>query len=239
MKYFVLNHKMNLTYPEILSYREQVQKLNFSRVHFVVVPSYPYLSFFRNCSFEVGSQNVAFRKDGALTGEVSASQLSSLGVSYTIVAHSERRHVMKENDSDFIAKIALLLETNIKPIFCIGETQQEREQGLTDDVLKAQIEAVFSHFSIAELKNIILAYEPVWAIGTGKVAQNEDIFKTISTLKEFVLSQYQVDLPVLYGGSVNPSNISSLETVSNIDGYLIGGAGLDPNKIEAMLREVH
>lgn len=239
MKYFVLNHKMNLTYSEILSYQEQVQKLDFSRVHFVVAPSYPYLSFFRNCPFEVCSQNVSFRKDGALTGEVSASQLSSLGVSYTIVAHSERRHIMKESDSDFIAKITLLLETNIKPIFCIGETQQEREQGLTDYVLKTQIEAIFSHFSMAELKNIILAYEPVWAIGTGKVAQNEDIFHTISSLKEFIVSKYQVDLPVLYGGSVNPSNIKSLETVTNIDGYLIGGAGLDPNKIEAMLREVH
>lgn len=238
MKYFVLNHKMNLTYPEILTYKEQIQKLDMSNVHFVVVPSFPYLSLFKDTSYDVGSQNVAFRAYGALTGEVSALQLSSLGVTYTIVAHSERRQIMKETDTDFVRKIELLLQTNIRPIFCIGETETEREQGNTNDILASQIEGVFSSLDASHLQSIILAYEPVWAIGTGKVARNEDIEKTVSYIKEFVSTRYHVDLPVLYGGSVNPSNIASLEVVSNIDGYLIGGASLDPKKIEAMLKEV-
>ena len=238
MKYFILNHKMNLTYSEILSYCEQIQKIDFSHVDFVVIPSYPYFSAFQNCSFKLGSQNVAFQKDGALTGEVSAKQLSSMGISYTIVAHSERRNIMKEKNSDFIAKMSLLLEENIKPIFCIGETAEERDKNLTNDVLKRQISEVFSKFSSTELQSIIIAYEPIWAIGTGKVPQNEDIFNSIDVIKRFVFSEYQIHLPVLYGGSVNPSNIASLEQVSNIDGYLIGGAGLDPQKVDAMLKEV-
>lgn len=238
MKYFVLNHKMNLSYPEILTYKEQIQKLDISNVHFIVVPSFPYLPLFKDASYGVGSQNVAFRAYGALTGEVSALQLSSLGVTYTIVAHSERRQIMKETDADFIQKIELLLQTNIRPIFCIGETETEREQGKTNDVLASQIEGVFSSFDTSNLQSIILAYEPVWAIGTGKVASNEDIEETVSNIKEFVSTHYHVDLPVLYGGSVNPSNIASLEVVPNIDGYLIGGASLDPKKIVEMLKEV-
>lgn len=238
MKYFILNHKMNLTYPEILTYKEQIQKLDVSNVHFVVVPSFPYLSLFKDCSYNLGSQNVAFRAYGALTGEVSAMQLSSLGVTYTIVAHSERRQIMKETNADFIQKIELLLQTKIRPIFCIGETETEREDGNTNAVLSSQIEGVFSSFSTNELQSIILAYEPVWAIGTGKVAQNKDIEQTVLYIKEFVSTHYHVNSPVLYGGSVNPSNIASLEKVSNIDGYLIGGASLDPKKIEEMLREV-
>ena len=145
---------------------------------------------------------------------------------------------MKETDADFIQKIELLLQTNIRPIFCIGETETEREQGKTNDVLASQIEGVFSSFDTGNLQSIILAYEPVWAIGTGKVARNEDIEETVSNIKEFVSTHYHVDLPVLYGGSVNPSNIASLEVVPNIDGYLIGGASLDPKKIEEMLKEV-
>ena len=228
MKYFVLNHKMNLSYPEILTYKEQIQKLDISNVHFIVVPSFPYLPLFKDASYGVGSQNVAFRAYGALTGEVSALQLSSLGVTYTIVAHSERRQIMKENDADFIQKIELLLQTNIRPIFCIGETETEREQGKTNDVLSSQIEDVFSSFDTSNLQSIILAYEPVWAIGTGKVATLQDIIDIHTKIRE--VSEKKLgsrNISILYGGSVKPSNAKDIFSLQDVDGVLVGGASLN------------
>lgn len=238
MKLLVANHKMNLTYSNIMEYREKLDAVDHSNCDLVIIPSFLYLGVFDGVNYSIGSQNVSNKNMGSLTGEVSAEQLKSMNVKYALVAHSERRNIMKEKNFDFTEKIKRLIENNITPIFCIGESLSEKNMNLTNHILKDEIELVFNNFNSTDISKIIIAYEPIWAIGSGLTPTNSEIYSSIKLIKEIIKVDYNTDIKVLYGGSVNPNNIVNLETISNIDGYLIGGASLDFEKMLKMIGEL-
>lgn len=234
MKLIVGNFKMNLLKEDINNYLNVIKDKDFSNV--VFCPSNIYLTSFIESNLNTGSQDIGFMENGAYTGDISASQLKSIGVKYTLIGHSERRKCY--HDSDYVnKKIICAINNDITPILCIGETKEERDNNLTNIRLKEEIDKAFNN--ISNLSNIIIAYEPLWSIGTGLIPTNNEIFETISYIKEYVKSQYNFDVKVLYGGSVNNNNILELESVNNIDGYLVGGCSLDTNKFLDLINKIN
>ena len=182
-------------------------------------------------NLKIGAQNVHEKESGAYTGEISALMLKSTGVEYAIIGHSERRQYYNETDESVNAKIFKSLEHGIKPIVCVGESLAERENGTTNDVLDKQIKGALNGVSKEGLANVIIAYEPIWAIGTGKTASSEmadEACGYIRSLIEKLYSKNEADeIRILYGGSVNLKNVDELMAMPNIDGGLVGGASLD------------
>lgn len=235
MKLIVGNFKMNLNNSEIEEYIKFFKREDCKNV--IYAPSNIYLTRFIENGFKVASQDVSFSKNGAFTGDVSASQLKSIGVRYSIVGHSERRKYY--NDDCFINdKLKMLLEEKIFPILCIGETKEEKEQNETIKILKNEIDSAFKKIDNRLLDNVIIAYEPIWSIGTGIIPTNLDIEKTITEIKNYVKSNYLIDIKVLYGGSVNNDCIDYLESISNIDGYLVGGCSIKKEEFLKLIKKV-
>lgn len=232
MKLIVSNHKMNLTLEEIKDYVEEIESLSLVKNALVFCPSFPYLPYFQGKNYSLGSQNVADQKMGALTGEVSVEQLKSLGVSYVIVGHSERRKILKESLETIQRKTDLCLESEIIPILCIGESLDE--QSVKEEILKKEIDSVLK--SEKKYEKVIIAYEPIWAIGTGITPTEEEIKQTIQKIKSHVKERYSINCKVLYGGSVTPENIEQLDKIEWIDGYLIGGTSLDIPKLKEVIK---
>ncbi len=183
-------------------------------------------------SLKIGAQNVHFAESGAYTGEISPVMLASTGVEYVIIGHSERRSYFAETDETVNLKAKAALDHGLKPIICCGETLEERENGSTNEVLKRQITKALDGLTSDDLKNVIIAYEPVWAIGTGKVASSEVADEACGYIRGLVQGIYSSrtasNLRILYGGSMSPKNVSELMAQPNIDGGLVGGASLNP-----------
>lgn len=179
---------------------------------------------------KLGAQNMHFEDSGAFTGEISASMLKSAGCEYVIIGHSERRTLFGDTDKTLNKKLKKALEVGLKPIFCVGELLEERESEITKDVVKTQVEIGLFDVSAEEMKNVIIAYEPVWAIGTGKTAtpeQAQEVHEFIRDLIEILYSKKIADhLVIQYGGSVKPDNAKELLSQKDIDGALVGGACL-------------
>lgn len=185
----------------------------------------------KGTNIKVGSENVHWAEKGAFTGEISANMLLELGVEYAIIGHSERRQYFGETDQTVNARVKTALAKGLKPIICVGETLQERETGKTDDVVIRQTTEALKDIDKSELENIVIAYEPIWAIGTGKTATAEDANATIKVIRNTVAKLYCKDcaenkLRIQYGGSMNPKNVDELMSMPEIDGGLIGGASL-------------
>lgn len=184
----------------------------------------------KNTNIRLGAQNVHSEVEGAFTGEVSAKMLKSFGVEFVIIGHSERRTYFNETDDFINKKIKRAIEYGIKPIFCIGETLAERESGKTFDVVESQLRNGLRNISESELKEIVIAYEPIWAIGTGKTATPQQAEEVHSFLREKIGEMYNKsiaeEIRILYGGSVKPENARELFSQPDIDGGLVGGACL-------------
>lgn len=183
----------------------------------------------KGTALEVGSQNVHWASSGAFTGELSVPMLKECGCTYAIVGHSERRHMLGENNEQVAKRCLCALEQDFKIILCIGETLDDREHGLTNQVLEKQLYPVLSVMQGSWADNLVIAYEPVWAIGTGKVADNAQITDAHNFIAA-QLSTYDVDsdnsVPILYGGSVSPDNFPEIAKLPNVNGALVGGASL-------------
>lgn len=233
-KLIVGNIKMNMKFGEISNYLNHFKTIKNKNV--VVCPSYIYIPYFLNYDFSVGSQNVCAYEDGGYTGEVSAKQLSSIGVKYTIIGHSERRIKLNESNIEINKKIKKALDSKLKVIFCIGETLEENKLMKKDIVLKRQIRDSF--FDISDLSNVIIAYEPVWSIGTNKVPDEEEILYTVKYIKELIKTMYKTDIKVLYGGSINEKNIEKFKNIKEIDGFLIGSASINPLKFIEIIEKI-
>jgi triosephosphate isomerase len=181
-------------------------------------------------NIKIGAQNMHWEEKGAYTGEVSAEMLSDLGVEYVIIGHSERRQYFAETDETVNKKVHAALNFNLKPIICVGETLKQREQGLTSDFVRYQVKAALYKVTTKQLRQIVIAYEPIWAIGTGQTATSQQADEVCSDIRKTLTEMYgeKVSQPVriLYGGSVNTSNARELFSMQNIDGGLIGGASL-------------
>lgn len=202
-----------------------------SGVHLIICPSYPYLTQLTeligdHSSISVGAQNCYSTSSGAYTGEVSAEMIKSCGAKYVILGHSERRTYFQETDQIINQKIKLALQNQLKPIFCCGEVLAEREANQQEGIVQKQILEAFSNLSKNELENIVIAYEPVWAIGTGKTASPQQAQDMHLFIRSLVHKNFGVDIPILYGGSCKPDNAKELFSMPDIDGGLIGGASL-------------
>lgn len=220
-KLIVGNMKMNMSMEEVNSY---LGKINIKNDNVVFCPSNIYIPYFINKGLNVGIQNVFHKNKGSYTGEVSSYQASSLGVKYALVGHSERRSKFDEDDNLISLKINSIIDNNMKAILCVGEKKNEN----LEDILYNQIVNVFTN--INKYDNIIIAYEPVWAIGTNEIPTNDKIIKAVNYIKDLVKNKFNFDIKVLYGGSVNKENINLLNEIEEIDGFLIGGASLKPDE---------
>lgn len=236
-KLVVGNMKMNLTASEINEYIKEIDKKKYNK-QVVFCPSSIYLPYFIGKSYGCGIQNIASHEMGAYTGEVSAKQVSSMKIDYAIIGHSERRAYYNETDEVVRQKIELACLEKVKVILCIGETLEERDSLKTYEVLKRQLTTALKGLDKSSSKNIIIAYEPVWAIGTGKVPTNQDIEDTITFIKNIVNDICSHKVMVLYGGSVNDGNVTTLNKIPNVDGYLVGGASNSAEKFNKIIEVV-
>jgi len=191
-------------------------------------------------NIRLGAQNAHWAESGAFTGEISPAMLTECGVQYVILGHSERRHIFGETDKMIRRRLEGVLSAGLRPILCIGETLEEREAGKTFEVLERQVREALSGFSADDLKVLVIAYEPVWAIGTGKTAtpeQAEEAHRYVrGLLGELFGKDFAEKTRILYGGSVKPENIAELMAQSDVDGALVGGASLDPETFARIVR---
>ena len=184
----------------------------------------------QDTNIKIGAQNMHWEEKGAYTGEVSAEMLKSVGVEYVIIGHSERRQYFAETDETVNKKLKKALEVGLKPIVCVGETLEQREQGITMQVITSQTEQALEGLEASNVEKVIIAYEPIWAIGTGKTATKEDANDAIKQIREKIAEKYGQNTAngviIQYGGSVKASNAKELFEMSDIDGGLVGGASL-------------
>lgn len=221
--------------PGILAHR---------RDEIVVCPPYPCIATAvastRDTNVRIGSQNVHWAKEGAFTGEVSAPMLLAIGCTHAIIGHSERRQYFAETDDTVNARLQAALEAGLVPIVCVGEVIQEREAGLTEEVLRRQVARAFRTIDGAAAGPVILAYEPVWAIGTGKTATPQMAVEAHAIIRgeaaKAVGKPVADAMRILYGGSVKPDNAHDLMSQPEIDGALVGGASLDPKSFTAIVK---
>jgi triosephosphate isomerase len=232
------NWKMNLTFDQaqdlIDDILDRLEKEDLNS-EVIICPPFPFLELatdfeFDEQQFNVGAQNCSAFDKGAYTGEVAASMLKSMDVDYCIVGHSERRKYFGESNEILAQKVNRLIENNMSPIFCVGELLEEREAGKHFDVVREQLEKGLFHLDTEAFGDVIIAYEPVWAIGTGKTATSEQAQEMHAFIRSLVKEKYgndsADDARILYGGSCNAQNASVLFAQPDVDGGLIGGASL-------------
>lgn len=229
--HIVGNWKMNQSVAEINAFTETVLAMKDLNCEAWIAPQAIHLSMLltKATTIKVGAQNCSNHNSGAFTGELSPASLKDLGAHFVIVGHSERRAIFKEDDQLLNQKVLKALENNLKVILCVGETLEERESGDFKSILKSQLLNGLKDISATDKENIIIAYEPVWAIGTGKVASPEQAQEVHAFLREELKAVEALEAqatPILYGGSVKPANIQGLLENEDIDGALVGGASL-------------
>jgi len=225
------NWKMNKTAPEAVMFIRKLKRKEM-RTDIIICPAFTALHAASKAAgkshIKIGAQNVHFKENGAYTGEISPLMLKDAGCSFAIIGHSERR-AMGESDVIINHKIISALQHNITPIFCVGETLAERTQGETFQVIKHQLAEGFQN--VDDIKKLVIAYEPVWAIGTGENATPSQAEEVHAFIRTFIEGRYSKEIAqkirILYGGSVNPGNIKQLLSRDEIDGALVGGASLD------------
>lgn len=226
-KLLIANLKMNLNYDDIVEYKKTIESSDIK--DFVIAPSNIYLTTIMSSKYPVCSQNGHYLDSGAFTGEVSFKQLKSIGVEYSLIGHSERRNIFHETDDDIRRKLKSCIDNGITPILCVGEHKHDRENDEAEDVINKQLQTALDGL---KLDNLIIAYEPVWAIGTGLIPTFEDIMSMHHYIKNAVKDNTN-NVKVLYGGSVNDKNIVDICNIDGVDGVLIGGAS---NNVENMLK---
>ena len=240
------NWKMNKTVQETKEYVEKLKtwQNEISGTQVIICPPYTALQAaaesLNNTSFALGCQNMHWENSGAFTGEISPLMLKELGVRYVILGHSERRHIMGETDAEVNKKIKVACEYNFIPIFCVGETLEQREAGQTNAVVLEQLREGLKDIEADKLKNLIVAYEPVWAIGTGKAATSADAIEVckliLDELKNLCGADNVSRMRIQYGGSVKKDNIGEFVAAPEIHGALVGGASLQADGFAGLIK---
>src|SRR5215468_2367800 len=245
-KLIAANWKMHKTPGEAVAFVREFTELipKQDRDEIVIVPPFISLSAtleaVKGSQIAVGAQNIYWQKEGAFTGEICATMLTSIGCQHVIIGHSERRRYFGETDVDVNRKLRSALDAKLKPIVCIGELFEERESGLTERVLSRQVATILCQITSTDVDNFCFAYEPVWAIGTGKAATPEMAADAHAFIRKEAArglgNGAGPRLRILYGGSVNPENASDLMSKEEIDGALVGGASLDAESFAAIVK---
>jgi triosephosphate isomerase len=244
------NWKMHKTHLEAI---QAVQKLSYlldkkdaERVEVVICPSFTALRSVQTLldsdrlAYELGAQNVSAEGEGAFTGEVSASMLAALKVKYVIVGHSERRQLYGEDDASVNKKVGAVFNSGMIPIVCVGETLEERDAGGTESKVSQQVRRAFADSTADQASTAVIAYEPIWAIGTGRTAEPTDAGQVVAVIREVIgesLGKGAAEaIRVQYGGSVKPGNIREFMAHPEIDGALVGGASLEPEDLALIIK---
>ena len=235
MKIFAANFKMNKTQKET---KEYFDKFNAKSKGNRIMIAVPFTSLCmakpKSKCVEIGAQNVHFAPSGAYTGEVSCDMIKEAGATFCIVAHSERRKYFGETDESAAKRAKAAIDAGLDVIFCIGEDLATREKNTYKRKLTMQLAKGLD--LIENPEHLIVAYEPVWAIGTGKVADEETIAKTHAHIRKFLNKRFGKYVPILYGGSVSEKNVKNICSLKNVDGVLVGGASLDPNRMGELIK---
>lgn len=237
------NWKMNKTIEEAIKLVREIK--NNLRDDVETVVCVPFTSLYEvkkeiaGTSLKLGAQNMHWEDSGAFTGEISPIMLKEIGVDYVIIGHSERRQYFGETDETVNKKIKSAIKHNITPIVCVGETLEQRENNIEKEIVKSQVLKAFSGIEGIDMEKIVIAYEPVWAIGTGKTASKEDANDMISFIRNIIMEEYGKEIAdrvrIQYGGSVNSGNITEIMNQSDIDGALVGGASLKPEEFVKLM----
>ena len=238
------NWKMNKLPNEAIDFIDRLTPLVKDTKNEVVV-CVPYTDLFyalltaQGTNIKIGAQNMHFEEKGAYTGEVSAQMLKSIGVEYVIIGHSERRQYFNETDETVNKKVKTAFKHELKPIICVGETLEQREAGKAEEIITNQTEKALEGLTDEQVQNTIIAYEPIWAIGTGKTATSEDANNAIKAIRDKICQIYGQNVGksiiIQYGGSVKSANCKELFTTSDIDGGLVGGASLNPEEFAKII----
>ena len=238
------NWKMNKLPNEAIDFIDRLTPLVKDTKNEVVV-CVPYTDLFyalltaQGTNIKIGAQNMHFEEKGAYTGEVSAQMLKSIGVEYVIIGHSERRQYFNETDETVNKKVKTAFKHELKPIVCVGETLEQREAGKAEEIITNQTEKALEGLTDEQVQNTIIAYEPIWAIGTGKTATSEDANNATKAIRDKICQIYGQNVGksiiIQYGGSVKSANCKELFTTSDIDGGLVGGASLDPEEFAKII----
>lgn len=231
------NWKMNCNLDESLHLLNELKLRDFLKANAEVIIAPPYTSLYpihqnlKDSAIRLSAQNINENEEGAFTGEVSPDMLKSVGVEYVIIGHSERRAIYGEDDALLAKKVTAALKHNFKIMFCIGEKLEQRKADKHFDVVKEQLEKGLFHISASDMKNVVIAYEPVWAIGTGETASPDQAQEIHEYIRKVLSDKYNEDVAeetsILYGGSVKPNNAKEIFSKKDVDGGLIGGASLD------------
>ena len=238
------NWKMNMLPNEAIEYIQAFEPM-VKDANAEVILCVPYIDLFyclmnaQGTNIKIGAQNMHFEETGAYTGEISPKMLKSIGVEYVIIGHSERRAYYGETDESVNKKIKAAFENELKPIVCVGETLEEREAGKTEEIITTQTRLALEGLDKEQVKATIIAYEPIWAIGTGKTATSDDANNSIKSIRAEIAKIYGEDVAseviIQYGGSVKSSNAKELFETSDIDGGLVGGASLKPEEFSKIV----
>ncbi len=239
------NWKMNMLPNEAISFIEELAPLVKDTSNEVIL-CVPYTDLFyallaaQNTNIKIGAQNMHFEEKGAYTGEVSGKMLKSINVEYVIIGHSERRQYFNETDETVNKKIKAAFQYGLKPIVCVGETLEQREAGKTEEIITKQTELALEGLTNEQIENTIIAYEPIWAIGTGKTATKEDANNSIKAIRNKIIKNYGQTVAdsviIQYGGSVKSTNAKELFKMSDIDGGLVGGASLKAEEFSKIVK---
>lgn len=243
---FAANWKMNQDKKKVAEFCEEIKGVTLKGGDSILIfPPFVYLDMLSKAlegsGVGYGTQNVSTEKSGAFTGEVSADMIAEFGCKYAIVGHSERRNIYGESDMDVSKKVRMLLTKNIVPVVCVGEKKEARVDGSFEEIIKVQLTHSLSGLTPEDAKKLIVAYEPVWAIGTGLVANTEQIAGTHKFIRGVLCEMFGKngkDIPILYGGSVKPDNIKGISKVENVGGFLVGGASLKVSSFKQMIEIV-
>ena len=239
------NWKMNFTPSEATAFINEIKPMVEGKNNCDIIFCAPFVTIgaameaAKGSNIKIGAQNVHFEEKGAFTGEISAKMLKEIGVEYVIIGHSERRQYFGETDNTVNLRTKAALAAGLKVLLCLGEVKEERLAGITNEVVGMQTKLDLAGISAEELKNVIIAYEPVWAIGTGLTATPEQADETCGVIRDVVADLYgreaAEELIIQYGGSMNDKNASELLSKTNVDGGLIGGASLVAEKFNAIV----
>lgn len=238
------NWKMNMTLDESVNLINELKQISINDVEIKIAPSFTNLNkavlLLDSSKIEVIAQNVHFEERGAFTGEISIEMLKSVGVFSIIIGHSERRKYFNENDSILSKKAKIAIDNSLNIIFCVGEELSEREKGNHFELIKNQIINGLFGLDIDQIKNVVVAYEPVWAIGTGKTAENYQIQEMHEFIRKLFNDKYGNEISqkirILYGGSVKPNNAKEIFSLNDVDGGLIGGASLNFSDFKVIVK---
>ena len=238
------NWKMNMLPNEAMAFIEELAPL-VKDTEKEVILCVPYTDLFyalltaQGTNIKIGAQNMHFAESGAYTGEISGKMLKSIGVEYVIIGHSERRQYFAETDETVNKKIKAAFENDLKPIVCVGETLEQRERGETEEIITTQTKLDLDGLTKSQVENTIIAYEPIWAIGTGKTATSDDANNSIKAIRNKIKEMYGQETAqrviIQYGGSVKSSNAKELFEMSDIDGGLVGGASLNASEFSKIV----